>query len=334
MTEHPSLAAALAAFQAEMPTVHKGKTADTGTYRYSYADLADVVAAGAPVLTRHGLSFLTKPRRTDAGPYELVGVLLHTSGEREEGALPLHGSNPQQLGSAITYARRYLFGCMTGIVTDDDDDGARAQQARPTTVDRNQQARTVFARAQQAEDLAAIQRLWHESDARGLLDEEVADYEGTLEPLGAALRRYGDRIQARDARSRSTTGQGDTGQGRPPVSPPGAGSEVESRQPPSPADSPSPPRSRARMISRAQQRMMLAQFGGPIGLAAKHTDRAARLDYCSRIIGRTVESSDDLTSDEASRVIDTLAKVETRDALDGLLAGITVEEPPGDDDSD
>jgi hypothetical protein len=33
------------------------------------------------------------------------------------------------VGSALTYARRYLLGCMTGIVTDDDDDGALASRA-------------------------------------------------------------------------------------------------------------------------------------------------------------------------------------------------------------
>lgn len=130
MTNPPSgLAAALAAFQSEMPTVPKGKTADTGKYRYTYADLADVTQAAMPILSRHGLSFLTRPRRTEQGDYELVGTLLHTSGEREEGSLPLVGRSPQELGSALTYMRRYLFGCMTGLVTDDDDDGNLAQPA-------------------------------------------------------------------------------------------------------------------------------------------------------------------------------------------------------------
>lgn len=121
------LAAALARFQAEMPTVSKSKTADTGTYRYTYADLAAVTEAAMPGLTAQGLSFSTVPRYTDHG-YELVGVLLHSSGESMEGALPIHGQSAQQLGSAITYARRYLFGCMTGVVTDDDDDGQSASR--------------------------------------------------------------------------------------------------------------------------------------------------------------------------------------------------------------
>lgn len=125
-----ALAEALVAFQKEMPTVHKGKTANTGTYKYTYADLADVMAAAVPILTSHGLSFTTQPRRREDSTYELVGVLRHTSGEQDEGALPIYGNSPQALGSSITYARRYLLGCLTGIVTDDDDDGATAPAER------------------------------------------------------------------------------------------------------------------------------------------------------------------------------------------------------------
>jgi hypothetical protein len=131
-----AIATALAAFQSEMPTVAKGKTAkvptkDGGSYSYAYADLAAICEATMPLLTKHGLSFTAQPRGTDHG-YELVGVLLHTSGEQLDGALPLFGNSPQQIGSAITYARRYLYGCLTGIVTDADDDGQAAQGHRRT----------------------------------------------------------------------------------------------------------------------------------------------------------------------------------------------------------
>ncbi len=130
-----TLATALVAFQSEMPTVTKGKKASVptktgGSYSYTYADLADVTAAGIPVLGKHGLSFTSRPRRCDGGDYELEGVLMHTSGETSTGSLPLHGRTPQELGSALTYARRYLFGCLTGIVTDDDDDAQAANHAK------------------------------------------------------------------------------------------------------------------------------------------------------------------------------------------------------------
>ena len=139
-----NIAAALAAFQAEMPVVRKGNTARVpikagGSYSYTYADLGDVSAAATPLLTKHGLAFSCCPRHSDRG-YELVGLLLHSSGEWIDGALPLNGATPQDLGSSLTYMRRYLMGCMTGLVTDDDDDGHAAtvaakrpaRQERPT----------------------------------------------------------------------------------------------------------------------------------------------------------------------------------------------------------
>lgn len=136
---HPNLAAALVAFMLEKPRVAKnqearipGKDGRQG-YSYKYADLADVDDAATPVLARHGLAFIAVPRRTENGSYELVGTLVHTSGETMEGPLPLQGRTAQELGSSITYMRRYLLGSMTGIVTDDDDDGSRAAAAREQT---------------------------------------------------------------------------------------------------------------------------------------------------------------------------------------------------------
>lgn len=137
MAETANLAAALAKFQAEMPIVPKKQTAripgkdGKQGYTYTYAGLADVTEAALPILTKHGLAFVALPTATDRG-FILTGVLLHESGERLEGSLPIAGSRPQDIGSSITYGRRYLFGCMTGLVTDDDDDGQLAQRAERT----------------------------------------------------------------------------------------------------------------------------------------------------------------------------------------------------------
>lgn len=139
MTDHQTLAAALAAFQAEMPTVHKGKTAKVpmkagGSYSYKYADLADIAQAVHPVLAKHGLAFTTLPQTTESG-YVLVAKLLHSSGETVEGSLPLQGRTPQEWGSSLTYMRRYLLGCLTGVVTDDDDDGQAASRSQTAGAD-------------------------------------------------------------------------------------------------------------------------------------------------------------------------------------------------------
>lgn len=135
MTELANLAAALVAFQAEMPKVTKAQKATVptktgGSYSYTYAGLPDVVETVTPVLVKHGLSFSCCPTRAEDGTYKLVGILLHSSGESIRGSLPIFGRQAQEIGSAITYGRRYLMGCMTGVVTDDDDDGSIAHQAQ------------------------------------------------------------------------------------------------------------------------------------------------------------------------------------------------------------
>lgn len=129
---HPNLATALAAFQSEMPVVPKSKRATVptksgGQYSYTYADLAGVTEVAMAPLTKHGLSFSCSPRYTAQG-YELRGVLMHTSGEKLQGSLPIRGNTPQEIGSSLTYMRRYLFGCLTGVVTEDDDDAAAASK--------------------------------------------------------------------------------------------------------------------------------------------------------------------------------------------------------------
>ena len=123
------IAAALAQFQAEVPTVAKSHTAtvksDKGSYSYTYAGLANVTEVALPLLAKHGLSFITVP-----GGGVLTGMLLHTSGQSITGSLPLTGGTPQAIGGSLTYMRRYLLGCMTGLVTDEDDDGQVASSGR------------------------------------------------------------------------------------------------------------------------------------------------------------------------------------------------------------
>lgn len=139
MTDHKNLAEALAAFQAEVPVFAKDKTATVrmksgGTYSYKYADLGDILPIVNPLLAKHGLSWSAKPVQTDAG-IALQFTLRHVDGESDEGIVPLVlGQNygPQDLGSALTYMRRYAMTAQLNITTDEDIDGRVTQEAPPT----------------------------------------------------------------------------------------------------------------------------------------------------------------------------------------------------------
>lgn len=133
--EHASLLAALSAFQGEDGlTFAKTKIAKLGSYEYKYADLGDILPVVRPLLAKHGLSWTSRPAQTEDGGMVLVFKLAHTSGETDEGGMPLGvkaGCKPQELGSALTYARRYAITAQLNLATEDDDDGSRAQHAEP-----------------------------------------------------------------------------------------------------------------------------------------------------------------------------------------------------------
>src|SRR5262249_26794338 len=136
------LAQALAAAQAELPTIGRNVKGQTGSREHRYADLAAVSAVVLPLLGKHGLSFAAKPTVTADGRFVLAYSLLHESGEREDGEYPLVTGTPQQLGSAITYGRRYCLCAITGAAPEaDDDDGHAASQApAPKTQQRKPRA--------------------------------------------------------------------------------------------------------------------------------------------------------------------------------------------------
>lgn len=119
------LAAALVKFQKEMPAIERTKTVSVADkYTFNYAPLDQIVDKATPILTKYGLSVS-----------QLVGqggsvttMLMHESGQYlgETVTITPSSDRPQDLGSAITYAKRYSYASILGIVAEDDDDANRA----------------------------------------------------------------------------------------------------------------------------------------------------------------------------------------------------------------
>jgi ERF superfamily len=146
-----TLAEALAALQARLPRVAKTADAQYG----KYADLALISDALLPVLSSLGLSFSGKPTLNPEGKFVLHYTLRHVSGETDEGFYPLPSSgSPQQIGGAITYARRYTLCAVTGLTPNDDNEvlaadiHAEQQQLRqPVSAQDKERAKTSRLRA-------------------------------------------------------------------------------------------------------------------------------------------------------------------------------------------
>lgn len=155
------LAKALVMAQREMGTIPKDST--NPYFRSKYADLATVSGVLIPVLTKHGLSVSQLCETSDkTGQYteeftdsktgkvskvivpylclKVKTVLMHESGQWIAGELEtaIAKNDPQGIGSAITYARRYSLMAIVGAVADEDDDGnaGSKEPERPSRAER------------------------------------------------------------------------------------------------------------------------------------------------------------------------------------------------------
>lgn len=128
--ERGPLAKAFIAAQKASEAIKKANT--NPAFKSKYADLAAVVEAVVPALNSAGVGVMQFP--TYDG--DMVGVtttLIHESGASVTSTLLMRPSksDPQGVGSATTYARRYSLLAMTGAAPEDDD-GAAASGPRQT----------------------------------------------------------------------------------------------------------------------------------------------------------------------------------------------------------
>lgn len=125
------LAGALSKAQAALTAAKKD--AINPHFKNRYATLQSVWDAAKEVLAPNGLSVVQTFEPTGGSRMDITTTLIHSSGQWIGGTLSLlpQRADPQGIGSAITYGRRYALAAILGIVSDDDDDGEAA--SRPVT---------------------------------------------------------------------------------------------------------------------------------------------------------------------------------------------------------
>lgn len=114
------LASALAKAQGEIKNASKDSS--NPHFKSRYADLASVWQACREPLSKHGLAVIQTMSFSGEKPY-LVTTLAHSSGQwiRSMIMLPIQKPGPQELGSCLSYCRRYALAAMVGVYQDDDD---------------------------------------------------------------------------------------------------------------------------------------------------------------------------------------------------------------------
>ena len=125
----------------EVPNFVTDETAQAGKKTYKYLNLATILKTIKPVFEKHGLAFSQRVTFDNTGEArQVIGtvetIIFDDKEQMVACSYPFFVTgDPQQVGSAITYARRYSLYAVLGIFPDKDDDGAYAKQ-RYDTADR------------------------------------------------------------------------------------------------------------------------------------------------------------------------------------------------------
>lgn len=118
------LAKALAAAQIELTNPALNKV--NPHFKSKYADLANVLNAVRPILGKHGIAIMQIPNTLDTAIL-LHTRLIHTSGEWIESTYPVSNiGKHQDMGAALTYAKRQALAAMVAVAGEEDDDGNEA----------------------------------------------------------------------------------------------------------------------------------------------------------------------------------------------------------------
>nr|WP_051764129.1 ERF family protein [Streptococcus gallolyticus] len=124
--------AAFAKAQAEFKPVVESQTANAGKFSYTYATLADTLAATVPALNKYEIAFSQEEvvtNTTNGGQLlQVVTVLMHSSGQvitSKTHPLLYAQNNAQSAASTLSYLRRYGANSLLGIAPLKDEDDAQ-----------------------------------------------------------------------------------------------------------------------------------------------------------------------------------------------------------------
>ena len=164
------------------------KNAKNPHFKNKFADLGEVMECLEGPLHEHGLVVTQTLGLREGGITVLVTTVWHAdSGQSLASEMPLNPvkNDPQGMGSAITYARRYALKALFGMV-DVDDDGQAGTHPRPVQQPRDTVPADIvyetFNEAMQAIDKSTtpsdLQRVGVLIGASGFVGEEQKGLKG------------------------------------------------------------------------------------------------------------------------------------------------------------
>lgn len=152
--------------QAEMPPVKFDKV--NPHFKNEYASLGALLAACVPALNKNDIALTQPIQRTDNGDLLVTTRITHKSGTFQDSSYLVPRDKPQQMGSGITYGRRYTLQALLGIAGEEDDDGNLANETAPAKLKANGKPK-----GPNTDDLRDLVRA---GTSRGVTPEEMTEY--------------------------------------------------------------------------------------------------------------------------------------------------------------
>jgi hypothetical protein len=176
------LAKALSRAQADMSGAKK--SSNNPFFKSRYADLKEVIECVKEPFADNGLSFVQFPVSND-GFAGVETVIMHSSGEwiSNEYMLKVSKNDPQGIGSAITYARRYALQAACGVPSEDDDGESamgRSPKQKKAPEPKPKQTKTeAIELLAAAEDFSKLVGAWNKVSKENKKNEDVIGFKET-----------------------------------------------------------------------------------------------------------------------------------------------------------
>lgn len=210
--QEQAMTKAMAGFKSEAIEIIKRKhvkfKTDKGTTEYDHAELADVVEAVTPHLSRYGLSVTWKPTKQTGDWVEITCWVKHELGGNDQatlGAAPDKTggkNNIQAIGSTCTYLSRYLTLLLLGLATKGQDNDGRGATPEGQAPDAAEQQPAQSGPATWPDDKFEEQfARWSKAITAGL--KSHADIVALASSKGALTAAQFQRIQAVTAPARA-----------------------------------------------------------------------------------------------------------------------------------
>jgi len=125
-TPSPSITLAKALIKATSEILYCPMDSTNPQFKSKYASLESVLKTLKPILAKNGLGVTQLP----LAPGKILTIVMHESGDSMSWTteMPFNGTKAQEVGSLISYLRRYALVSFFGMVGDHDDDGNEASK--------------------------------------------------------------------------------------------------------------------------------------------------------------------------------------------------------------